>query len=96
MGGQTYEVTVEEDEEAEEAARKGEGGASSSTRLSAANLAAIQQKAVQQTTPGAKALPGRSDDGRTQTGALAINLTVQGSRELATRAKGRKKYFVVL
>ena len=64
-GGATYEVTVQEDEAAE--AR----GLAGPTRLSAQSLAAVQQQAQQVTSkPAAKALPGRSDDGSTQTGFL--------------------------
>lgn len=89
-GGSTYEVSVEEDEAAE--AR----GPSGPTRLSAQSLAAVQQHAQQITSkPAAKALPGRSDDGSTQTGFLLSqelkSLSVAEIEERSERYKQLKE-----
>jgi len=67
-GGATYTVTIEEDEAAEAEARGQQGGGT--TRLSAADLAATQMASLKMSKKLTKGVPGRSDDGSSQTSKL--------------------------
>jgi hypothetical protein len=82
-GGATYVLTVEEDAAAEEAARS-----VSEPRLSAAQLERTRQAASKMhSKPSATALPGRSDDGRTQASELlAAELRGLSVNEIAERS----------
>ena len=88
-GGLTYEVTVEEDDEAEALARA-EGGEAARPRLSAAALTAQQQQQMQMQMQarGAAPLAGRADDGRTRVGELlSAELRNLSVNEIAERSE---------
>lgn len=96
VGGAAYAVRVAEDAEAEAAAASGEARTS---RVSAAALGAAAATAAALTRsapPGAKALPGRSDDGRTQTAALLeaelARLTVSDGAAAGVRGERSERY----
>ena len=96
-GGMTYVVEVEEDEQAEAAARSSSSGdGSASAKISAAALSKMkQQQQAMVTKPGAKAVPGRSDDGSTSTGKLIAeelrNLSVSEIAERSDRYKSLRE-----